>query len=651
MFYSHTFLARKGPLGTVWCAAHLQHKLRKCHYISTNVSSTVEKIMNPDVPIALRMSGHLLLGVVRIYSKQVDYFYEDCNEIRITINRVFTTVSVNLPSDATQAPFHSVTLPEKFDLDTMELGDYNMDWCEDSHLKSRDEITLTEQIPTGKDPYIVISFDEHELRASSLMDGASGSGPMPMDEDDCPDVELDASTAGLKTPPPSNNLGADRNRTPQSLPSIEIMREAAHGFDFNNSPILPDRADPDKFLEDQINKDMHTPVREEVVLPDARFSSSHHHEEQPHSLGNLNSHIPFDHHSLELEIQPTPEMEIQPTPPVAQPKVRRKRRQPYDTSTVLSNGYVRDNLDDTGDILRVRGNCPLTSLAIWKRNNRKRLRKEGFFVEPHITGASADLLGIYKEDSAKHHLLTTQETHQETNADQPSSSRHDSNIEIEVLRNNDRASPERSMPFFSTPVPSPSRRNHFTPENTNLDLQSDRLEKTDGDGTLPRSDVGASGNLHSEMRTPDDTFFDNDMQFDNTGLSDIPELVPSAGDLGFLEQDDDSPAGSRGTSVIGVSPGNQSTPELHTLSSRTRAVAQYLKKQSVTPLSRNTEESSEELSLKKILDDKPRKICARMFYETLVLKNCGLVDVHQEKPYDDVVLKVTPKLSKEQFSG
>lgn len=84
--------------------------------------------MNPEVPIALRMSGHLLLGVVRIYSKQVDYFYEDCNEIRITINRVFTTVSVNLPSDATQAPFHSVTLPEKFDLDTMELGDYNMDW-------------------------------------------------------------------------------------------------------------------------------------------------------------------------------------------------------------------------------------------------------------------------------------------------------------------------------------------------------------------------------------------------------------------------------------------------------------------------------------------------------------------------------------------
>lgn len=86
--------------------------------------------MNPEVPIALRMSGHLLLGVVRIYSKQVDYFYEECNEIRITINRVFTTVSVDLPNDATKAPLHAVTLPlpEKFNLDAMDLDDYNKDW-------------------------------------------------------------------------------------------------------------------------------------------------------------------------------------------------------------------------------------------------------------------------------------------------------------------------------------------------------------------------------------------------------------------------------------------------------------------------------------------------------------------------------------------
>ncbi|XP_057800459.1 sister chromatid cohesion 1 protein 3-like [Salvia miltiorrhiza] len=658
MFYSHTFLARKGPLGTVWCAAHLQHKLKKSHYVKTNVSTTVEKIMNPEVPIALRMSGHLLLGVVRIYSKQVDYFFEDCNEIRITINRVFTTVTVNLPSDATQAPFHSVTLPEKFDLDTIKLDDYNVDWREDSHLKSQDEITLIEQIPTGKDPYIVISFDEQDLRTSSLMEDTLGSGSTPMEEDDVPRVELDASAAGFESPYPSNKLGADGSKTPQDVPSVEVMRDAQHGFDFNNSPILPDRADPDKFLEDQINRDkeVQTPVKE-LVLPDAHFSSSHNHEEQ-HSPPHLDSEMPSAHRSPEMELQPTPEMEIQPTPEmeiqptplVAKAKVRRKRRQPYDMTTVLSNEYISNTLEDTSRILRKRRNCPLSSLSIWKRNNRRRLGNEGLFVEPYVTGSSAELQGIYREDScAKHHLVTIQETFQETNADQPSTSRHNSDIEIEVLRNNDRASPERCMPSFSTPVPSPSGRSHFTPEKSNAASLSERLEMTDGDRTLPTSDVGASGNLDSGMRTPD-TFYENDMQFDNTVLSDIPELVPSGGDLGFLEQDDDSPAGLQGTPQVGVFPGNQSSTELNALSSRTRAVAQYLKKQSVTPISGTLEESSEDLSLEKILNDKPRKICARMFYETLVLKNYGLVDVHQEKPYDDIVLKVTPKLSKEQFS-
>ncbi|KAJ0623191.1 putative rad21/Rec8-like protein [Helianthus annuus] len=37
MFYSHNLLARKGPLGTVWCAAHLQNRLKKPNYISVNI--------------------------------------------------------------------------------------------------------------------------------------------------------------------------------------------------------------------------------------------------------------------------------------------------------------------------------------------------------------------------------------------------------------------------------------------------------------------------------------------------------------------------------------------------------------------------------------------------------------------------------------
>ncbi|XP_035845943.1 sister chromatid cohesion 1 protein 3 isoform X2 [Helianthus annuus] len=126
MFYSHNLLARKGPLGTVWCAAHLQNRLKKPNYISVNIPSTVEKIMNPEVPIALRMSGHLLFGVVRIYSKKVEYLQHDCNSLRIEISKAYANADINLPEDANQAKYESITLPDNFALDLMGIEDHDL---------------------------------------------------------------------------------------------------------------------------------------------------------------------------------------------------------------------------------------------------------------------------------------------------------------------------------------------------------------------------------------------------------------------------------------------------------------------------------------------------------------------------------------------
>lgn len=75
--------------------------------------------MTPEVPLALRTSGHLLLGVVRIYSKQVEYFSEDCKTLLNGVIKAFSSTNVNLPEDATHAPYHSITLPETFELDAL----------------------------------------------------------------------------------------------------------------------------------------------------------------------------------------------------------------------------------------------------------------------------------------------------------------------------------------------------------------------------------------------------------------------------------------------------------------------------------------------------------------------------------------------------
>jgi hypothetical protein len=120
MFYSQLILAKKGPLGTIWIAAHLERKLRKNQVTETNISVSVDSILFPEAPIALRLSGHLLLGVVRIYSRKVNYLFHDCSEALTKIKQAFHAGVVDLPPEAATAPFNAITLPENFDLDELE---------------------------------------------------------------------------------------------------------------------------------------------------------------------------------------------------------------------------------------------------------------------------------------------------------------------------------------------------------------------------------------------------------------------------------------------------------------------------------------------------------------------------------------------------
>ncbi|KAA3487115.1 sister chromatid cohesion 1 protein 4-like isoform X4 [Gossypium australe] len=144
MFYSQFILAKKGPLGTIWIAAHLERKLRKNQVADTDIGVSVDSILFPDVPIALRLSSHLLLGVVRIYSRKVNYLFDDCSEALLKIKQAFRSTAVDLPPEESTAPYHSITLPETFDLDDFELPDnevFHGNYV-DHHVSSREQITL-----------------------------------------------------------------------------------------------------------------------------------------------------------------------------------------------------------------------------------------------------------------------------------------------------------------------------------------------------------------------------------------------------------------------------------------------------------------------------------------------------------------------------
>ncbi|KAL0905202.1 hypothetical protein M5K25_027390 [Dendrobium thyrsiflorum] len=162
MFYSQFILAKKGPLGTIWIAAHLERKLRKNQVADTDIGLSVDSILFPEVPIALRLSSHLLLGVVRIYSKKVNYLFHDCSEALVKIKQAFRSTAVDLPPEESTAPYHSITLPETFDLDNFELPESALLSSNfvDNHVSTREQITLQDTVNGTSHPTSMFGLDE-----------------------------------------------------------------------------------------------------------------------------------------------------------------------------------------------------------------------------------------------------------------------------------------------------------------------------------------------------------------------------------------------------------------------------------------------------------------------------------------------------------
>nr|XP_060627598.1 double-strand-break repair protein rad21-like protein 1 [Anolis sagrei ordinatus] len=114
MFYMQPLMNKRGPLAKIWLAAHWDKKLTKAHIFECNLETTIEKILSPKCAIALRTSGHLLLGVVRIYHRKTKYLLADCNEALLKMQAAFRPGLVDLPKENCEANYDAITLPEEF---------------------------------------------------------------------------------------------------------------------------------------------------------------------------------------------------------------------------------------------------------------------------------------------------------------------------------------------------------------------------------------------------------------------------------------------------------------------------------------------------------------------------------------------------------
>uniref|UniRef100_A0A2N9IX06 Rad21/Rec8-like protein N-terminal domain-containing protein n=1 Tax=Fagus sylvatica TaxID=28930 RepID=A0A2N9IX06_FAGSY len=152
MFYSHQLLARKAPLGQIWMAATMHAKINRRKLDKLNIIKICEEILNPSVPMALRLSGILmgnpplslyfsfnlyhaltetlsstsfLGGVVIVYERKVKLLYDDVTRLLVEINEAWKVKAVPdptvLPKGKSQAKKEAVTLPENKETDVGDM--------------------------------------------------------------------------------------------------------------------------------------------------------------------------------------------------------------------------------------------------------------------------------------------------------------------------------------------------------------------------------------------------------------------------------------------------------------------------------------------------------------------------------------------------
>lgn len=226
MFYSETLLAKNGPLARVWLASNLEKKLTKQNVISEKLDTKVKDIIGTgQAPMALRMSGQLLLGVVRIYSRKARYLLDDCNEALNKLKMAFRPGNVDLPIGQTHtANPNTLILPDTI----TELDLF-------APLPDPDELLREpETLRPGRDPTL-LDFGTSQLLPESQTPSRRQERRTLFDDDDLGlDLGLELGEEAVRSTP------AEVER------SIEMGRRAE----------TPRRDDPTLLMDDDLGLDI-----------------------------------------------------------------------------------------------------------------------------------------------------------------------------------------------------------------------------------------------------------------------------------------------------------------------------------------------------------------------------------------------------------
>ena len=78
----------------MWLAAHCEHKLTKANVIAHSILDSVTAVKDSKTVMALRISGHLLLGVAKLYLSKSVFLGEEVTEALAQLTQGVESVEV-----------------------------------------------------------------------------------------------------------------------------------------------------------------------------------------------------------------------------------------------------------------------------------------------------------------------------------------------------------------------------------------------------------------------------------------------------------------------------------------------------------------------------------------------------------------------------
>jgi len=344
MFYSQYVLAKKGPLGKIWLAAHMgEKKVPKVQVVATNIPESIAHIENPTVPMALRMSGHLMLGVVRIFSRKVTYLLSDCSEAMVKIKDAFRGPGgVDMAPGAATRRYDDITNPEHFD--EMDLDSHfvpaQMSFAigdEMEGISIPDDVADNmmndggfgldageggfgaEESGFGHDENFEVFFEKadqppEKRRRTTEPTAAQGDEEQAEDDEALPEIERERSAA--------------EPRDDAMQPESELEANAAFEQDFGGEPAAFDEFGA---VEDPLAGSM-----DEVII-DGPASKA---KSRRSSVGASEAEAPQS------------QQEAGAAKPSRKPSNKRKAAMTFDNTIQISNGEYKRMLQDTSAITR-----------------------------------------------------------------------------------------------------------------------------------------------------------------------------------------------------------------------------------------------------------------------------------------------------------